>query len=164
MEKLNYCETVLLPYTHVTTFLAPEGAFYFSGDYLFPVMYVSVWKDPDGYMHNIPMWEEEMNDLRANGEKIQPYIEELINENRQMRRCMTCDDFIHFCKGENSDGISAFMEDCVDSVIRGDIKTTPELREDFKNGVWGDLRTLKNDGSLGQGWAEELNEEGALNK
>lgn len=55
------------------------------------------------------------------------------------------------------------MENMYHLVINGEVGTTPELREYFRRGVWGDLRTMENDGSLDADWlVDELTPKGTI--
>ena len=168
MEKLDYTSRSKQPYKHISIFLAPEGSFYVSISScwtIFPVMYITVWKDPKGFLHTIPVWEEEINTAESEfGGNLQAFIEDRINENRSLERCLTCKRFLELCRDYSSEEISGHMDEIADYVFTGDVKTTPELREYFKNGEWGNLRTMENDGSLYTGWEETLNKEGSLKK
>ena len=167
MDKLNYTSRSKQPYKHITTFLAPEGAFYVStppSRFIFPVMYITVWKDPEGFLHTIPVWEEEINTAERETGNIQAFIEGRINEDRRMERCLTCKRFLELCNDYSSEEISNYMDEIADYVFTGEVKTTPELREYFKSGEYGNLRTMNNDGSLYTDWEEALNKEGSLKK
>lgn len=162
-KKLTYTQKGEQPYKHISTFLAPEGSYYVdSVTYVFPVMYITVWEDPKGFLHTIPVWEEEINRAESEEGNMDVFIENTINEDRRLERCMTCKRFFELIEKYSSEGISNYMDALADDVFSGNIKVTPELLEYFKNGEWGNLRTLKNDGSLCIGWEDKLNKEGSL--
>lgn len=169
MDKLSYTSKSKQPYKHISTFLAPEGSFYVSTLspywFIFPVMYITVWKDPKGFLHTIPVWEEEMNTAESELEgEMQVFVENRINENRSLERCLTCKRFLELCKNYSLEEISDQMKEIADYVFTGEVKTTPELRNYFKDGEWGNLKTMENDGSLYTGWEATLNKEGSLKK
>lgn len=149
MEKLNYCSTEQNPYKHITTFLAPEGSFFYMDDFISEATYVSVWQDPTGRLHTIPMWGEEINEY----DEMQEHIEECINDNRVLVKCMTCAFFYDYFKNKDPQTIKLKMDSIADEVVCGIIKTTPELKDYFMNySIWGNLHALENDGTLPAGW------------
>jgi len=175
MKQLNFTETNDSPYKFMGAMLAPKGAYYIEyidrnpekwADF-FPVMYIQLWQDPNGVVWNVPLWSNEIQEyFREEKFTYQEYIERVINENRQIETCLTCWDFILLCRRINHtsfDSISLVMENMYHSVINGEVGTTPELREYFRRGVWGDLRTMENDGSLDADWlVDELTPKGTI--
>ena len=173
MERLNFTETSESPYKFIGAMLAPKGAFYISyypnGEWadIFPVMYIQLWQDPDGAVWNVPLWSEEIQETFAeDGCTFQEYVEKVINEDRHIETCLSCKDLICFCRRINQTdkkSIILVMENLCDYIVKGEVSATTELRDYFKYGVWGDLRTMKNDGTLEQEWEEEyLKPDGSL--
>lgn len=173
MERLNFTETSESPYKFMGAMLAPKGAYYI-GYYpndewadLYPVMYIQLWQDPNGAIWNVPLWSEEIQETFAeDGCTFQEYIEEVINEDRHIQTCLTCRKFVSLCRRighTDAEKISLVMENYLEYVISGEVATTPELRDYFKNGDWGDLRTMENDGTLYDDFEEEyLKPDGSL--
>lgn len=174
MEKLDFTKESERPYMLVGAMLAPKGAYYI--DYneehtwatFYPVMYIQLWQDPTGAVWNVPLWSEEVQERYWDGYggTFQEFVEKVINEDRHVETCLTCEDFITLCrciKKTSTEEISHVMENLYNYVFSGQVGTTPELRAYFKDGVWGDLRTMENDGTLDQGWIQEyLNADGSI--
>lgn len=175
MKKLNFTNGMEHPYKFVGAMLAPKGAYYVYEEgfdtwaTVYPVMYIQLWQDPDGVVWNVPLWSEEVQEsFVSDGCTFQEYIEEVINEDRHIETCLTCERFISICQRSGyteKHAIILVMENMNEYVISGQMGTTPELLDYFKNGVWGNLRTMKNDGTLERGWEKEyLNEDGTIKK
>lgn len=174
MKKLNFTEKEERPYKFMGAMLAPKGAYYIEYNEehtwgtFYPIMYIQLWQDPDGVVWDVPMWNEEVRGYfrdRYPG-TFQEFIEKIINEDRHVETCLTCQDFITLCrhtKQTDEEKICYVMENLFDYVSSGVVCTTPELRAYFKDGVWGDLRTMEDDGTLGQEWIQEyLNADGSI--
>lgn len=154
--------------------LAPKGSYYidYSSDgkwaTFFPVMYIQLWQDPDGAIWNVPLWSEEVQESYGDFDNgtFQEYIEEVINQHRHVETCLSCKDFVCLCRRIgciNKNDIIIVMDELCEYVIKGEVGTTPELCAYFKDGVWGDLRTMENDGTLEMGWKDEyLKPDGSL--
>lgn len=176
MKQLNFTETNDSPYKFMGAMLAPKGAYWVEtvdvGEtkeevVVFPVMYIQLWQDPEGAVWNVPLFSEEIQDVFADeGCTYQQYIERVINENRHVETCLTCDRFITLCRITNNtdnDDICGVMREFNNYVISGQVGVTPEMLEYFKHGAWGDLRTMGNDGSMDYDWKEIfLNDDGTL--
>ena len=103
-KKLTYTQKGEQPYKHISTFLAPEGSYYVdSVTYVFPVMYITVWEDPKGFLHTIPVWEEEINRAESEEGNMDVFIENTINEDRRLERCMTCKRFFELIEKYSSE-------------------------------------------------------------
>jgi len=175
MEPLNFTKThAPRPYTFMGAMLAPRGAYYISysknDEYVcvFPVMYIQLWQDPTGMIWNVPLCSEEIQESVGVpwADNLQEYIEGVINEDRHIETCMTCDDLLRLCRRANQtdkEAIICMMDNLCEDIIKGDVGATPELRAYFKDGEWGNLLTMEDDGSLGQEWKErELKPDGTL--
>lgn len=174
MEKLKYTKSNEQAYKFMGAMLAPKGAYYidYSGDgkwaTFFPVMYIQLWQDPDGAVWNVPLWSEEVQESYSDGfpGTYQEFVEETINEDRHIQTCLTCKDFVLMCRriGQtDKESIILVMDNLCDYIISGEVGSTPELHAYFKKGVWGDLRSMENDGTLEQGWVSEyLKTDGTL--
>ena len=173
MQKLNFTNDMERPYKFMGAMLAPKGAYYI--DYyedskwanIYPVMYIQLWQDPDGVVWNVPLWSEEVQEnFDPDVLTFQEYIEEVINEDRYIETCLSCQDFICLCRRINhidKKSIVLVMENLCEYIVKGEVSATPELLDYFKNGVWGDLRTMENDGTLEHGWEDGyLKDDGSL--
>ncbi len=175
MIQLRYASRDDDPYKFVGVLLAPKGAFYI--DYndtitgkwadVYPVMYIQMWQDPRGRIWDVPLRHGEIQDMVGDGQYgFQEYIQMVINENRRIETCLTCSDFIGLCRrtGRTTrDGIWQVAESLYTDIIKGDIGSTPELLEYFKDGTWDNLLTLTNDGTLGEDFdLDELNPDGTI--
>ena len=174
MEKLNFTEKSECPYKFMGAMLAPKGAYYIGyasgwtwADF-YPVMYIQLWQDPNGAIWNVPLSSEEIRESYGGcyDGTFQEYIEDVINEERNISTCLNCLDFVCLCRRighTDRESVILVMENLCEYVINGEVGTTPELREYFKDGEWGNLRTMEDDGTLGQGWEDEyLNPDGTL--
>ncbi len=174
-RKLNYTKESDSPYKFMGAVLAHKGSYWTKehGDDNYRavtfhrVSFIQLWQDPKGIIWEIPMLPGELSDYSGESNfNIQKYIEEVINEGRNMEICLTCKRFIQiceYCHYYDEEKISGLMNEICDEIISGEIASTPELKEYFKSGVWGDLRTMKNDGSLYNEWKKDnLNPDGSL--
>lgn len=150
-------------YKLVTMLMAPEGSYWTERSHddkwttFYPAMYVSVWQDEEGMVYNIPLYSEHLTEgIEIYDNDIQYFVERQISEKHALSRCLTCKEFLFVIRGFSKEKTVDMMESICDWVINGEIKTTLELRNYFKYGEWGNLRELDNDGTLEQGWQEEL--------
>lgn len=176
MKQLNFTETNDSPYKFMGAMLAPKGSYWVEtidvGEtkmdvVVYPAMYIQLWQDPEGTIWNVPMFAEEVQGVFADeGCTFQQYIERVINENRELETCFTGLRFINLCIATNNtdeDGITCVMREFNSYIMSGQVAATPEVIDYFRNGYWGEIKTLEYDGTLDSDWDKKfLNDDGTL--